>query len=624
MNDDAFYQVALELLREMKMSPSAMFRTPLQSTAVVSSLQRKEILYIGPCGIGKSNIFIIPLFVEKRTTVLFMPYALVRRNIHLTVESMGITSVLLEMGTTKIDFSNPPRLLVCAVEQIREISGILFELSKREMLARIVIDEIQCLFTEAYRSVMGEKDSWRAQLAVGVPLMFLSGSFRKCWEKSFEECMGTGISILREDTVVPRNFTYSVALQPDHAGTYEFIMACYSDILSVIARSPSSHHFKCMVFVPLVSQVSKVIAVMKERFQSNPAYETVELVGYTSQDSTESQVQAYQKWLRGSGVSSIFVCTHAGAVGIDPPPKVKVYHLEAVWSIVSYFQATGRSGRGSWPGESLFITSKKAISAFLTKYKVQQDDAVDILDYVLTATCKRRWLSAYFDSMIIPPCCASATAGAHCSSCLLTRDGTSARLLLQTSAIPPDPCTASRDTASLSAAFSRGDQIVSLIRIFSSFMETDWCALCYIFSKVRLVHKLHKCPLMCAAGTLVCFRCAGNHVASCCDIVSKFPQGQICFTCGCPFKAGIFDLHSAGSTCAHGAKDRLLISCWYAKRNQIKLSDAIKSKFATGFSLVDDAYAEWMMQMDPEICLWNSLKLFGEMMEWAFRINPNY
>ena len=165
MNDDAFYQVALELLREMKMSPTAMFRTPLQSTAVVSSLQRKEILYIGPCGIGKSNIFIIPLFVEKRTTVLFMPYAFVRRNIHLTVESMGITSVLLQMGTTRIDFSNPPRLLVCAVEQIREISGILFELSKREMLARIVIDEIQCLFTEAYRSVMGEKDSWRAQLA---------------------------------------------------------------------------------------------------------------------------------------------------------------------------------------------------------------------------------------------------------------------------------------------------------------------------------------------------------------------------------------------------------------------------------------------------------------------------
>ena len=86
----------------------------------------------------------------------------------------------------------------------------------------------------------------------------------------------------------------------------------------------------------------------------------------------------------------------------------------------------------------------------------------------------------------------------------------------------------------------------------------------------------------------------------------------------------IFDLHSAGSTCDHGAKDRLLISCWYAKRNQIKLSDAIKSKFATGFSLGDDAFAEWMMQWDKETFLWNYLKLFGEMMGWAFRINPAY
>ena len=619
-HEDEFYAIALELLREMKMSSTAKFRTPLQSVAVVASLQRKEMLYIGPCGVGKSNVFMLPLFLEQRTTAVFLPYALVRRNVHLAAESMGISSILLEMDKSNIDFSQPPKLLVCAVEQIRYISAHLFELSKRNMLSRIVIDEIQCLFTEEYRQVMGEKDWWRSQLAVGVPLIFLSGSFRMIWEKTFEQCMGV-MPILREDTVVPLQTTYSVLLKSDQAQMYDFILNCYMDIVANITKSPTKRHFKCMVFVPMVDQVDKVIQAMQERCRSNPEYASAEFVGYTSKDSPEKQMSSYQKWIRGSSILSVFVCTHAGAVGIDPPPDVNVYHLQAVWSIVSYFQAAGRSGRGSCPGNSLFITSRAALSTFLTKYKVPEHDAADILSFVTTTNCKRRWLSAYFDSKPCPPC---HVAGALCSSCLVVKSTAVARQIINTSAVPADPSVPQREARALALSFSRGDQVVSLIRMFSSFKETEWCGICYIFRRERAVHKLNVCPLMCNGGNLICFRCAGNHVFNNCTVTKQLPAGRVCFTCGCEYKVGAFDMHPFGSQCVHGARDRLLISCWFAKRHPDLVKEELRSKYQDQFEMSDEDFRDWLIKFDQTIFLYNNLRMFGELMEWSFRYNDSF
>ena len=137
--------------------------------------------------------------------------------------------------------------------------------------------------------------------------MFLSGSFRTAWEKEFQQCMGV-IPILRESTVVPIQATYSIYLRPDHEDLYYFTMNCYTDIIDKINQSPAKH-FKCMVFVPLVYQVEQVIKVMQERFgcSSNAHYASAELVGYTSRDTPEKQMSSYQRWIRGSGVCSVFV-----------------------------------------------------------------------------------------------------------------------------------------------------------------------------------------------------------------------------------------------------------------------------------------------------------------------------
>jgi superfamily II DNA helicase RecQ len=130
-----------------------------------------EFLYIAPCGLGKSLIFWLPLLSEKQTTVLFLPYVLLRRNVHFYAETLGIESVLLELAKS-INIAKPPKLLVCAIEQLSSIPPILMQLARTNMLARIVIDELQCIFTEEFRSVMKDYQTWRAQLAFGEILDF--------------------------------------------------------------------------------------------------------------------------------------------------------------------------------------------------------------------------------------------------------------------------------------------------------------------------------------------------------------------------------------------------------------------------------------------------------------------
>ena len=161
-----YFIFARNLLHEFKMHKNVDFRSHLQAEAVVRSLKRMEFLYIAPCGLGKSLIFWLPLLSEKQTTVLFLPYVLLRRNVHFYAETLGIESVLLELAKS-INIAKPPKLLVCAVEQLSLIPPILMQLARRNMLARIVIDELQCIFTEEFRSVMKDYRTWRAQLAFG-------------------------------------------------------------------------------------------------------------------------------------------------------------------------------------------------------------------------------------------------------------------------------------------------------------------------------------------------------------------------------------------------------------------------------------------------------------------------
>lgn len=197
--------------------------------------------------------------------------------------------------------------------------------------------------------------------------MFLSGSFRTAWEEPFQQAFGPNIPILRESTTVPVNTQYCVHLLSSTSNLQDCQIFCAKHIQEAAKTTTT---FKCMVFVPLTWQVNDTADAFRKHIDSSAIFK------YHASDPPADQVSCYQKWLRSANLA-IFICTHAGAVGIDPPPSVKVYHLGAVWSMVSMFQAAGRSGRGS-AGSSTFITSQITLNTFFRNNDVPEADAQQI------------------------------------------------------------------------------------------------------------------------------------------------------------------------------------------------------------------------------------------------------
>ena len=459
----------------------------------------------------------------------------------------------------------------------------------------------------------------------------MSGSFRTDWESSFQEAFGPSIPILREPSVVPSTTEYHVHLLPSGSNWNDCQAACLKHIQEKATQMIS---FKCMVFVPLVWQVDDTAQHFKKLV--NPS----SIFTYKAADQPASQISTYETWKRKQDMS-ILICTHAGAVGIDPPPIVKVYHLGAVWSMVSMFQAAGRSGRGSH-GSSTFITSDNVLRSFFRNNNVNDIDAQPIqgntalynrcnsllisttyfTDYVFTKSCKRRWLSKYFDAFQCNPCVSS---GSKCSSCAGKTMDNSVTTLVKTGGVQCDPMTLTRETTALACASDIEHQAHALLRIFNMLSSTKCCALCLLFANTKKQHDLGKCPLMCtSAGTLdiKCYRCAGSHRINQCLVPNRLPDGTFCFTCCCVFKVKTVQLHMpAAGLCNHGAKDTLFISCWYAKRHTQTLRTDIHKKYATPFEFADAAFLGWLLKEDNG--LQNSLRLFGDLMEWNWRIS-NY
>jgi hypothetical protein len=176
-------------------------------------------------------------------------------------------------------------------------------------------------------------------------------------------------------------------------------------------------------------------------------------------------------------------------------------------------------------------------------------------DYVRTPSCKRRWLSKYFDEIETTPCFISEYS--KCSSCVArVSPDSSVSTMIVTGRVPCDPMTATREKIGLSFTRLPEDQAYALLRLFNTFLQTGYCALCYIFdNQTKRQHELGHCPLMCSRGgtfDVRCFRCAGAHKSRQCPVPHRFKDGTFCFVCCCVYKVGSVQLHMPGP-CARGA-----------------------------------------------------------------------
>lgn len=136
-------------LREFLGDPSATFKTPEQAEALEMSMARdRHILLVGPTSMGKSLVYMLPATLRNSgTTCVILPlsalhYDFDRRCKDLKIECSRWTPATKE-PKTRIVFVSPEHA------QTMDFLNYLTGMSKRDLLAQIVFDEVHLLTQQA-------------------------------------------------------------------------------------------------------------------------------------------------------------------------------------------------------------------------------------------------------------------------------------------------------------------------------------------------------------------------------------------------------------------------------------------------------------------------------------------
>jgi superfamily II DNA helicase RecQ len=368
--EDSFYSLAASRLTDRY--GGSKFKSRLQQHAIAASIKGEELLYIAPCGSGKSNIIWMG-FKPQMCTVCIVPYRILRTQMADTAESLGFRTLnFCERTKHLFNALNPPDLIVLSYEQITTCSTMLYELGAR--LQRIILDEIQICFSEEFRLIVGQYKRWRSWLSFNAPITYLSGSFPPSWEEGFQAAFGAPsalVPIVRE-SVVRDNVLLEFILNDSWTDLFYIIAALSSELQKGKVE-------KTMVFV----MHRRECTIVKDFLMSpSSVHSHRQIYTYWSGQTDEDQVELsrqFEAFKRSA--AGIIICTHAGAIGADISGVSTVYHLEGAHSLVSYFQATGRCGRDGSQGKAVFMSNARLIQ------KSTKD--ANILELATTKECKR-------------------------------------------------------------------------------------------------------------------------------------------------------------------------------------------------------------------------------------------
>ena len=596
--EDCFYHEAMRRITIIHGRPS--FKGRLQQHAVAAVIKGEELLYIAPCGSGKSNL--IWLSLEKgKCTVYIVPYRVLRTQVCGIAESMAFRTMKL-CEEASVDFLNPPELLICMYEQIPYISSILYKLGTK--LSRIVMDEIQVCFSEEFRHIVCQYQRWRAWLSFGVPIVYMSGSFPIAWESRFQEafaCPSSHVPIIRE-SVVRENVALEFVLNDSWFNLFHICGYLSSEMVK--QRKTRKRPYKTMIFVMHRRQCS---AVQQALLSPSSPHKDSKIFMYWSSQEVEDQefLMAQFETFRRSE-DGILICTHAGAIGADVAGVSLVFHLEGALSLVSYFQATGRCGRDGAPAVAIFLSNTKLLN------KCTTDE--NVLQLAMTLQCKRRFLSEYFDG---PGSCVPCIGDSPCTSC----KGNAGICIAGQFEASHGHRQRGQHQATLAAPVL--ERCWNFKYIMDAFGLKKTCAICFIFKKQSHEHVITICPTLNGG----CVKCGERgHWGKNCPVKFSFKQGVQCYVCMCPFKLLEVCCHGptvTGASCCHPAKDRLSITCWFFYRlgnSRTKQSDTryiqIETKYAEQLSLNQSEFSSWLADFSDGIC--NMVTMFGDLIGWRY------
>ncbi|KAL4921543.1 hypothetical protein BDW62DRAFT_130314 [Aspergillus aurantiobrunneus] len=318
-----------------------------QLEAIDSTLSGKDTFVLMPTGGGKSLCYQLPSVISsgstKGVTIVISPLLSLMQDQVSQLRQNKIKAYLIN-GETQRDerqwimstLSGPApekhiELLYITPEMVSKshtVTDCLEELSGRQRLARIVIDEAHCVsqWGHDFRPDYKELGRFRTRVS-GVPMMALTATATENVKVDvIHNLKMDGCEVFTQSFNRP-NLTYEVRRKGKHAELLDDI----AETITTSYRNKSG-----IVYCLSRSSCEKVAKALREKYRISAKH-------YHAGLNAEERAETQQMWQTGE--THVIVATIAFGMGIDKPDVRFVIHHSIPKSLEGYYQETGRAGR---------------------------------------------------------------------------------------------------------------------------------------------------------------------------------------------------------------------------------------------------------------------------------------
>ena len=363
-----------------------MFRSVQQLDGVAEALEKREdFVAVMPTGFGKSDLFLLPAFIEAdaHTTIIIVPLVSLQKDILKRCEEFGIAA-----GTWESRSTAGLQVLIVSVEHVgsAEYESVVGEWSNTGKLARIVVDECHLTTTwSSFREPMkrlefalcpSNEPVQRILLSATIPPEMLKRVAKAHGMPEFQE--------LRMSTV-RRNISYRVVVASenkfcavDSSVMKESLVVLLKEVKFLRAKYAVKNELEgrlglqIIVFCPTRKMVEIVVGILASSEFAG------EVLGYHAGMDPKDRQRIQEKWMqqKSNGSIEVMVATSAFGTGIDSPNVRCVIHVGFCRSTLEYVQESGRAGRDGAPARCNVIFSKRFVARHLERMEVSMPDSV--------------------------------------------------------------------------------------------------------------------------------------------------------------------------------------------------------------------------------------------------------